>query len=182
VSPEAVIAALAETLPPYAADIARGLSALAAETTLTGQQKWGTYLASACAAAVPAVLQATEAAAVAGGLNDAVRASAKGAAAVMAQNNVYFRAVSLLKNQEYRAMRSGLRMNIVFNPGFPKDDFDLWCVAVSAINGCPDCLDSHEGDLRKRGVSAEAVQAALRIASVVHATGRVLAAEAVALG
>ena len=49
-------------------------------------------------------------------------------------------------------------MGITFKPGVPMDDFDLWCVAVSAIHGCPDCLDAHEGALRGRGVSAEAVQ------------------------
>ena len=98
----------------------------------------------------------------------------------MAQNNVYFRALALMKNQDYRALRSRLRMGITFNPGAPKDDFDLWCVAVSAIHGCPDCLDAHEGALRSRGVSAEAVQTAVRIGAVTHAVSRVLAAEAAA--
>ena len=173
---------LAGALPPYAADIARNLLTLEAETLLAPQQKWGAFLASACAVATPPVLQAVEQAAIAAGLNDEARAAAKGAAAIMAQNNIYFRALTLLKNQDYRALRSKLRMAIAFNPGVAKDDFDLWCVAVSAINGCPDCLDEHEGALRSRGVAAEAVQAALRIAAVVHAASRVMAAEIAAQG
>jgi alkyl hydroperoxide reductase subunit D len=172
--------ALAAALPPYAADIAANLTALSAETLLSDQQKWGCFVAAAHAVATPAALQAIEAAASAAGLTANARSAARGAAAIMAQNNIYFRALTLLKNQDYRALRSRLRMSLAFNPPVPKDDFDLWCVAVSAINGCPDCLDAHEGALRARGVSAEAVQAALRIAAVVHAVSRVLAGEAAA--
>jgi alkyl hydroperoxide reductase subunit D len=170
--------AFAQILPPYAADIAANLKALTEETALTDQQKWGCFVASAHAVATPAALQAIEAAAATAGLSAEAKSAAKGAAAIMAQNNIYFRALVLMKNQDYRGLRSKLRMNITFKPPAPKDDFDLWCVAVSAIHGCPDCLDAHEGALRSRGVSAEAVQAALRIAAVVHAVSRVLAGEA----
>ena len=174
--------ALAAGLPPYAADVAANLAALVAETALTDQQKWGCFVASAHAVATPAVVQAVEAAAVAAGLAAEIMSAAKGAAAIMAQNNIYFRALALMKNQEYRKLRSRLRMGITFKPGVPMDDFDLWCVAVSAIHGCPDCLDAHEDALRGRGVAAEAIQAALRIAAVTHAVSRVLAGEAAAAG
>lgn len=171
---------LAQALPRYAADVAANLTALTQETLLTPQQRWGCFVATAHAVATPAVVQAIEASAAEAGLTLEAKTAAKGAAAVMAQNNIYFRAIGLLKNPGYRALRSRLRMGLVFKPGVPKDDFDLWCVAVSAIHGCPDCLDSHEGALRGRGVSAEAVQTALRIAAVVHAASRVLAGEAAA--
>jgi alkyl hydroperoxide reductase subunit D len=174
--------ALAQALPPYARDVAANLVALAGETLLSREQTWGCFVASAHAAATPPVVRAVEAAAVAAGLDAPTIAAARGAAAIMAQNNIYFRALALLRNQDYRALRSRLRMAIAFNPGVPKDDFDLWCVAVSAIHGCPDCLDAHEGALRQRGVSAEAVQTALRIAAVTHAASRVLAGEAAARG
>jgi alkyl hydroperoxide reductase subunit D len=173
--------ALARSLPPYAADIVANLKALTEETLLSDQQKWGCFVASAHAVATPAALQAIEVAAAAAGLSREAEAAARGAAAIMAQNNVYFRAIALMKNQDYRALRSRLRMGLVFKPGVPKDDFDLWCVAVSAIHGCPDCLDAHESALRARGVSPDAVQSALRIAAVVHAVSRVLAAEAAAV-
>ena len=170
--------ALAQSLPPYAADIAANLKTLTNETLLSDQQKWGCFVASAHAVATPAALRAIEAAAAEAGLSAEAKSAAKGAAAVMAQNNVYFRALTQLKNPEYQTMRSGLRMRIVAHPGVPPDDFDLWCVAVSAIHGCPDCLDAHEAPLRARGTGPGAVQAALRIAAVVHGISRVLAAEA----
>jgi alkyl hydroperoxide reductase subunit D len=58
-----------------------------------------------------------------------------------------------------------------------KVDFELWSLAVSAVNGCGMCIDSHEKILRDAGVTAEAIQAAVRIASVVHAVAAVLDGE-----
>ena len=60
-------------------------------------------------------------------------------------------------------------------------DFDLWCTAVSAINGCGACVDSHEKTLREKGLTEEKIIAAVRIASIVHAIASVLQAES-ALG
>ena len=42
-------------------------------------------------------------------------------------------------------------------------------VLAFSINGCSRCVDSHEKTVREHGVSAQAVQSAVRIASVVHA-------------
>ncbi|HEY3521104.1 MAG TPA: carboxymuconolactone decarboxylase family protein, partial [Rhodanobacteraceae bacterium] len=42
-------------------------------------------------------------------------------------------------------------------------------LAVSAINGCGKCMESHEKTLRKHEVSAQAIQSAVRIAAVIHA-------------
>ncbi|MFZ1414071.1 MAG: carboxymuconolactone decarboxylase family protein, partial [Defluviicoccus sp.] len=59
-------------------------------------------------------------------------------------------------------------------PGAEKADFELWSTAVSAINGCGMCMDSHERILRGHGIGPEAVQAAVRIAAVVNAIAVVL--------
>jgi alkyl hydroperoxide reductase subunit D len=94
---------------------------------------------------------------------------ARTAAAIMAMNNVYYRFTHLVSEPEYQTLRAGLRMNAMANPGCDKVDFELCSLAVSAINGCGMCMDSHEKTLRKHEVSAQAVQSAARIASVVHA-------------
>ena len=167
--------ALRETLPTYAKDLSLNLSSLANETVLTDQQKWGAFVASAHAVGQPEVVRAIEAAAV---LSPEAATAAKAAAAIMGMNNVYYRALHLVSNPEYRTLRAGLRMNVIANPGVEKADFELWCTAVSAINGCGMCLDSHEAELKKHGVPALQIQAALRIAAVVNAVSRVLAAEA----
>jgi alkyl hydroperoxide reductase subunit D len=171
---------LRAALPAYAKDINLNLSSLAAETVLSDQQKWGAFLASAYAVGVPAVVKAIEAEASANGLSVEAANAAKAAAAIMGMNNVYYRALHLLHNQEYRTIPARLRMNIIANPGVEKIDFELWCTAVSAINGCGMCLDSHEAELKKHGVPAAQIQTALRIAAVVNAASAIARAEAAA--
>jgi alkyl hydroperoxide reductase subunit D len=87
----------------------------------------------------------------------------------MAMNNVYYRFTHLVGDSEYQTLRAGLRMNAMSNPGCDKIDFELCSLAVSAINGCGMCMDSHEKTLRKHGVTAQAIQSAVRIAAVVNA-------------
>jgi len=174
------IEALRARLPAYAKDIGTNLSVLAGETVLGDQAKWGCFVASACAVGEPESLQAIIMAAREAGLSHEAFTAARTAAAIMAMNNVYFRAIHLMQAPEYETLPSRLRMNrLAHHPGVETVDYELWCVAVSAINACGACLDSHEAELRARDVSPVQVQAALRIAAVVNAAARVLAAEAV---
>ncbi|MEZ6022479.1 MAG: carboxymuconolactone decarboxylase family protein [Hyphomonadaceae bacterium] len=168
--------ALRDTLPDYAKDIRLNMGSLASDQTLNEQQKWGAFLACAHATGVPALIRAIEASSETH-LSAEAKTAAKAAAAVMGMNNVYYRSLHLLKNEEYRTLRAGLRMNIIANPGVDKGDFELWCLAVSAVNGCGACLDSHEEELRKRNFSAPQVQTALKIAAVINAAAAVLRAE-----
>jgi alkyl hydroperoxide reductase subunit D len=69
-------------------------------------------------------------------------------------------------------------MNVIGNPGVGKVDFELWSTAVSAMNGCQFCVKAHEKTLSEHGVSREQIQAAVRIAAVVHAVSAVLDGEA----
>jgi alkyl hydroperoxide reductase subunit D len=171
------IDALRDLLPAYAKDLSLNLSSLANETVLNDQQKWGCFLASAYAVGEARTVAAIGEAVRAAALSEEAAESAKAAAAIMGMNNVYYRTLHLVANREYRTLPARLRMNVIANPGADKTDFELWCLAVSAINGCGACLDSHEEELRKRGVSAVQIQAAFRIAAVVNAVSRVLAAE-----
>ncbi len=61
----------------------------------------------------------------------------------MAMNNVYYRFTHLAGNQEYRNMPAKLRMNVIGATGIDKIDFELFSLAVSAINGCGMCIDAH---------------------------------------
>ena len=73
-------------------------------------------------------------------------------------------------------------MNVIGKPGVEKVDFELWSLAVSAINGCGICLESHEKAVRHGGLGQEQVQAAVRIAATVHAVAATLAGEAALAG
>ena len=169
---------LKNALPEYAKDLKLNLSSLARETDLDDQKKWGTFLATAYAVGEPMTLRAirTEAGQR---MDPAAATAAKAAAAIMGMNNVYYRFVHLSKNKEYGTLPARLRMNLLANPGVDKADFELWSLAVSAVNGCGLCIDSHELELRKHGLSSVQIQAAARIAATVNAVAQILAAEAV---
>lgn len=175
------IETLQSLIPAYARDLSSNLTNLLNETIVNDQQKWGTFLSCAHAVGVPAVVRNIEAAASEVMTPEAMTA-AKAAAAIMGLNNVYFRALHLMQNKEYEKMRAGLRMNILTNPGVDKVDFELWSLAVSAVNACGLCMDSHEKVLRNHGVTAVQIQAALRISSTVNAISAVLRAEAALKG
>jgi alkyl hydroperoxide reductase subunit D len=81
-------------------------------------------------------------------------------------------------NEEYGKLPAKLRMSAIGSHGINRADFELWCLAVSAINGCGMCVESHDKAVRQEGVTAEQVQAAVRIAAVVNAAAAVLDAEA----
>ncbi|MCU0839498.1 MAG: carboxymuconolactone decarboxylase family protein [Rhodospirillales bacterium] len=167
---------LKQSLPDYAKDLKLNLASLATEAALTDQQRAGTFVASALATGHPIVI-----AAVLGEfsptLSPAALTAARAAAAIMAMNNVYYRFVHLASAPDYKSLPAKLRMNVIGRPGVEKVDFELWSLAVSAINGCGMCIDAHEQVLRQAGVGVEAIQASVRIAAVVNAVAATLAAE-----
>jgi len=167
---------LKDRLPEYAKDIKLNLGSLAAEPLLSEKQRAGTFIASALGARNPDVAAAVMAE-FAPKLDTRELAAAQAAAAVMGMNNVYYRFLHLVGNEEYGKLPARLRMNAIANHGISRADFELWCLAVSAINGCGMCIESHEKAVRKDGISAEQVQAAVRIAATVNAVAAVLDAE-----
>jgi lipoyl-dependent peroxiredoxin subunit D len=162
----------AEALPDYAKDLRLNVGSLLNEQSLGDQRKYGLLLACAHGTGYKPIVEAVEAE-VAGKLTEAAANAARAAAAVMAMNNVYYRFVHLASNPEYGTLPAKLRMNVIGSPGIEKADFELFSLAVSAINGCGMCIDSHERVLQQHGVNAETVQAAARIAAVVKAVATV---------
>jgi lipoyl-dependent peroxiredoxin subunit D len=107
--------------------------------------------------------------------------AAKGAAAIMGMNNVYYPFLHLTSNENYRTIPARLRMNVIRSHGIDPVDFELWCASVSAINGCAACVDSHEQVVREKGLSEALVLAAIRLAAVVRGLATVLDTEKVNL-
>lgn len=171
--------AIRAALPDYARDIKLNLGTLADDETLTPQQLWGTFVAAAVASRNAAVIAAVFADAQVN-LSPEAFDAAKAAAAIMAMNNIYYRFVHLSSNDAYATLPAKLRMNIIANPGVEKTDFELWSLAVSAVNGCGMCLDSHEKHLLNAGITVEQIQTAVRIAATLHAVATVLEAEGAA--
>jgi alkyl hydroperoxide reductase subunit D len=171
------IDALKDRLPDYAKDLRLNLSGIAATPGLTPQQLWGAALASAIASRNGEVTAAVAAQARAQ-LDPAAFQAAQAAAAIMAMNNIYYRFTHLVASKDYATMPARLRMNVIANPGVPKLDFELWSLAVSAINGCGMCIDAHEREVLAKGATKEMVQNIVRIAAIIHAVAVTLEAEA----
>lgn len=159
-----------DALPEYAKDLKLNVgNVLTPEGApgLSEQQIAAVALATAIASRNVALRDAIEAHA-AERLDAAHVSAARAAAAIMGMNNIYYRFTHLVANDEYAKMQAKLRMTVIGNPGVDKVDFELYSLAVSAINGCGACVSAHEAVVRKAGVSAEGVQSAIRIAAVMH--------------
>jgi alkyl hydroperoxide reductase subunit D len=167
---------LKNTLPDYAKDLKLNLSSVLAQPGLTDAQVWGTALAAAVASRNATTLRAVAAEAEQRLSPEIIRA-AKGAAAIMGMNNVYYRFTHSVQGKDYAGMRAGLRMNIIANHGVSGLDFELWSLAVSAINGCAMCMESHERAVAEKGATPEVVQTVVKIAAVIHAVAVTVEAE-----
>lgn len=165
-----------DQIPDYAKDLKLNLgSVLSAQGApgLTEHQIWSIAVASAIASRNVRFARQIEA--LAGDKIDAATLTgAKAAAAIMGMNNIYYRFVHLVEDKEYTSMPARLRMNVLANPGVDKNDFELLSLAVSAVNGCGMCVTAHDKTLRQHEVGREAIQSAVRIASVIHAVAGVL--------
>jgi alkyl hydroperoxide reductase subunit D len=173
---------LRDRIPDYAKDLKLNLGAVLAPSGAPGlsdRQIWMVAFASAIASRNEEFAHRLEP--LAGAVLDpAALAAAKSAAAIMGMNNIYYRFTHLAEDGDYRTMPARLRMNVIGNPGIDKTDFELLSLAVSAVNGCGMCVNSHDAVLKKHGVAREAIQSAVRIAAVIHAVAGVLAYEAAA--
>ena len=162
-----MLATLKDLIPDHARDIKLNLSGLGRQSALNEQQLFGTLLACAIATRNRRLIDAAEAE-VADKLSAGAVNAARAAASIMAMNNIYYRFVHLVSNREYGKIPARLRMNVIGNPGIDKADFELYSLAVSAINGCGLCIDSHEKVLLDHGIAVAAIQDAVRIAAVIH--------------
>jgi alkyl hydroperoxide reductase subunit D len=163
-----------DALPDYARDLKLNLGTVltpAGAPGLSERQIWAVALACAAASRNSAFTRDIEALALVH-LDAAHVQAAHAAAAIMGMNNVYYRFLHLVEDEEYKQLPARLRMNVIGNPGIDKLDFELLSLAVSVINGCGTCVVAHERQLRKHGTSREAIQSAVRIAATVHAVAR----------
>lgn len=169
---------LLETLPEYAKDIKLNVSSLLnnADGHLTEQQIAGILYVAALATKqvtlIKAVAQYVEPL-----LNEQHIRAVKAATTIMAMNNIYYRFVHLVSDHEYSKLPARLRMNVMANPGVDKVDFELYSMAVSVINGCGKCMETHAQGLSAQGLSKEDIQHCARITAVVNALAQVLIIE-----
>ena len=159
--------ALAAEISEPARDIKLNLQAVLAPGSLTPEQRWG--VAIACAVASRNVrLQVAVIADARREVAPAVVEDAVAAAAIMGMNNVYYRFRHMVDKDEYLQKPARLRMQRIAKISGNKADFELFCLAVSAINGCESCVRSHERVVIEGGLTEDHVNDAVRIAATFH--------------
>jgi alkyl hydroperoxide reductase subunit D len=168
--------ALRGGIPDAAKDIRLNLSSVLKGGALSDAQRWGVAVASAIAARNPRLRDAV--------VGDAARAvapevleDAKAAAALMAMNNVYYRFRHMVGKPIYSEKPAGLRMNRLAQPATNRVDFELFSLAVSAINGCEMCIRAHEKAVTDGGLTPDHVNDAVRIAATIQAAAVALEIE-----
>lgn len=101
-------------------------------------------------------------------------ADAIACASLLTVNNVMYRFRHFMEKESYEQMRAGLRMNIMMNPVLGKEFFELLSLAVSAVNGCQQCVQSHEASILALGTSEARVFEAVKLSSVISSLGKVI--------
>lgn len=170
----AAIAEAQQSVPDFAKDIRLNLgSVLTPEGSpgLTPSQVAGVALASAYAARQRSVIADLESYARTVLGPEEIRA-ASSAASIMAMTNVYYRFIHLVNDPDYGQMPARLRMSVIGSPGIARTDFELYCLGVSAVNGCAYCVESHARKVTAEGITKEGVQSVARIAAVLFAAAQ----------
>ena len=99
---------------------------------------------------------------------------AVGCASLLAANNVFYRFRHFTQKEKYTQIPARIRMQLMMKPVTGKEFFELMSLAISAVNGCEMCVNAHEDSLIKLGTTEERVFDAVRMASLVTATGKVV--------
>jgi alkyl hydroperoxide reductase subunit D len=164
---------LRESFPDAAKDIKVNVQTVLGQSSLSDAQKWGIAYATALAARNPQLRDAVRADAAAV-VDEKVLEDARAAAVLMGMNNVYYRFRHMIGKPAYSDKPARLHMQRLAQVATNKVDFELFCLAVSAVNGCEQCLQSHEKVVLDGGLSEDHVNDAVRIAATMAAAAMAL--------
>lgn len=108
------------------------------------------------------------------GATEAEIAEAAACASLLASNNIFYRFRHFTQKEKYSQIPARIRMQIMMKPVTGKEFFELMSLTISAVNGCEMCVNAHEDSLIKLSTSEERIFDAIRIASLVTATGKII--------
>ncbi len=154
-------------LPETAKDVKLNLQAVLQDGPLSPAQRWGVAVASA-AASRNARLRDAVVADAREAVEEAVVEDGLAAAVLMGMNNVYYRFRHLVGKPVYAEKPARLRMNRIGKPATNRTDFELFCLAASAIEGCEMCIRAHENAVLEGGITEDQVHDAVRIAATLQ--------------
>ncbi len=165
--------------PDYAKDTklnAQKILQVKEESDLTEKQIIAVSLASAYATRNIALIKEITNEALTILIDDEI-ATIKTVATIMAGNNIYYRYIHSIKNNEIKALPAGLRMQGLRSDKMSHADIELCGLATSAINNCGLCMSSHTDSLIKLGINEATIQHTVQIAAVIGATAQTFTLE-----
>lgn len=113
--------------------------------------------------------EALEEVAVKLGATDAEILEVAACVSLMNANNVFYRFKHFMhKNENYQNMPAGIRMSVMMNPVLGKEFFELLSLGVSALNGCEQCVTSHEASVKSHGGSEARIFDTIRLVAVIR--------------
>lgn len=112
--------------------------------------------------------------AIVAGATDEEIAEAASIASLLSANNVLYSFRHYSKNKKYSDIPARIRMSIMMSPVLGKELFELISLAVSSVNGCEACVNSHEHSVRELGANEGKIFDAIRIAAVITSLDRII--------
>jgi len=161
-----------EALPDYAKDTRLNLDAVLSRSTLPGDVAMGCALAAAMMTGNGKLVSFIQT-----GMHEsgAEYSSALTAAAIMAQNNVWYPYVEMTGDENLKGLPAQLRMNAIVNHGgTTKLRFESFSLAASIVGKCHFCVKAHYDTLKKEGMTVEQLRDIGRIAAVINSVAKVL--------
>jgi len=105
------------------------------------------------------------------GQGDDIILEAIEAVGIMGLLNTYYKFKKFIKDSNPQVEAdygpAKLRMQSLANPKMGKERFELLALAISLVNGCEQCVVSHEEALRKLGVSPDKIHDVVRLTASV---------------
>ncbi len=173
------ITSLDQILPNHNTTIAKNLKLnlrrLTEESALDKVEAAMTLMATSTSVEFPELIALAKAQLDASSVPADQQQEAAESAAMMGMLNLYYRFRHFMQHSpdgaaaadHYKA--AGLSMTALAKPAVGKERWEMLALAVSVINGCEQCVTSHEKSLRDLGVPPQKIHDLARIAAVVKA-------------
>ncbi|HYQ27691.1 MAG TPA: carboxymuconolactone decarboxylase family protein [Polyangiaceae bacterium] len=161
--------AICAEIPEVLEELRLNLSTVLDSGSLAPSERWGVAIAVALSSRSRRLAEALIASRPPQVTMKTVQ-DALAAAAMMGMTNTFYRFQHLLGKPSYPRKPAHLRMKRREKPASSSAAFELFSLAVSAMNDCETCVRSHEATLLERGTTEDQIHDAVRIAAVIHGT------------
>ena len=159
------------SIPDYAKDTRLNLDAVIKRSALAQEEAEAVALAAAFATGNTKLWTWIESQIA----NDTEAEAALTAAALMAQNNVWYPYVEMTGDEQLQGLPAQLRMNAIStHGGTTKERFEAYSLAASIVGKCHFCVKAHYDGLKKMGYTVEQLRDIGRIAAVITSVSRLV--------